>query len=585
MGDIDVSSLNRVLGTIQNQIRDVSRQVDLVGNEVSGVRQETSATRGDLAQLKADFDRFVMQAERTANVQRAEIKKVGLHDQVEQQFGHYKIVRRSAVGVLQQFDTGLVSEETVRNIGEQLMIQTPRYWLAPVLVALSAWAGDDQFLCTRAVEEAFRRSPTKAALFFALVLRRQGRQEAAVRWLRHYLMGLDPTALGRDFAVILESISQGAFGPSGRALVAEALDGWKAQLAHDEEVNEAQVKRWVGECEAHTPVVQETAFPRLAKVSPQWPALRTALSGADAQQALLDKYSAMLAEEIPPSTRIEDAVDDILDRLVHEYDNEELPLRRDLAYTEAVIDTGGDLDRAKAVADSESAVFDVTLDYLTIQTRSALQPAHIGVSRATQRMSVAACHEWFAQAHNRFTLGYRSVLPNDVEAQLDDQHTVASRVFQLPTWRGSFKTPMDQLEKDLADHWDRTGKPFIDGFAYNVQKAAILPVVVVLGLFLLLVNANVGFAFIVAAVVGGVWAFIIYNRFQNALKAQEQARQKIADAKAASLAELRGAGAELTDWTTRYRKADAVEASTRHLIASLPTFGHGRTDFDGRVVD
>ena len=200
-------------------------------------------------------------------------------------------------------------------------------------------------------------------------------------------------------------------------------------------------------------------------------------------------------------------------------------------------------------------------------------------------MSVAACHEWFAQAHNRFTLGYRSVLPNDVEAQLDDQHTVASRVFQLPTWRGSFKTPMDQLEKDLADHWDRTGKPFIDGFAYNVQKAAILPVVVVLGLFLLLVNANVGFAFIVAAVVGGVWAFIIYNRFQNALKAQEQARQKIADAKAASLAELRGAGAELTDWTTRYRKADAVEASTRHLIASLPTFGHGRTDFDGRVVD
>ncbi|MBK7625519.1 MAG: hypothetical protein IPJ14_23395 [Kineosporiaceae bacterium] len=584
MAELDVSSLNRVLGRIQNQISDLSSEITVVGGHVMHVGQETALTRSELGQLRLDFEQFVAQAERIANIQRAETKIVGLHDEVEHKFGHHKIVRRSAIGVLQQFDTGLVSEDTVRDIGEQLMIQTPRYWLAPVLVALAAWAADNQDLCNRAVEEAFRRSPDKASLFFALVLRRQGRQEAAVRWLRHYLRGLDPTSLGRDFAVILESISQGAFGPAGRELVAETLEGWRAALAHDAEVNDAQVKRWIAECEERTPVVETSAYPRLAKISPQWPVLRTALSGAQAQRALLDKYGAMASEEIPVNVRLEDAVDDILDRLVQEYDTDELPLRRELAFNRAVIDHGGDLTRAKVTADAESAGLEETLDYLTIQSTSALRPEHIGVSRATQRMAVGACQEWFTEAHNRFTFGYRSALPSDVEAHLDYQHTIASKVFNLPLWKGSFTTQMDQLEQDLGAHWDLHAKPYIDSFAFNWQRAAILPAAVAGLLFVLLVGASPGAALIVAAIVGGVWGFIIYRRHTKALEAQRQATNTIMQAKQQSVAELRGAGAELTDWSSRYTQADSCEPQTRQLIASLATFAHGRSDFDGRVV-
>src|SRR5205814_3416103 len=132
-------------------------------------------------------------------------------------------VRRSAVGILQAFDVGLISEQTAQTVSEQLMIQAPRYWLAPVLVALAAWSRDEQSLGERAVETAFQRSPAKTSLFMALVLRRQGRYDSAGRWLRHYLAAQDPTALGRDFAVILESIAQGAFGPAGLQLIQEFL--------------------------------------------------------------------------------------------------------------------------------------------------------------------------------------------------------------------------------------------------------------------------------------------------------------------------------------------------------------------------
>lgn len=584
MNGLDATSVNRTLGQIDSHINALGDAVRMVGGQVSAVGAETAMTRTELSQLRTDFERFVLEAGRTANVQRAETKVGALQGQVEHEFGHYKVVRRSAVGILQQFDTGLVSEETVRNIGEQLMVQTPRYWLAPVLVALASWVGDDRYLCERAVEEAFRRSPTKSPLFFALVLRRQGREEAAVRWLRHYLNGLDPTTLGRDFAVILEAISQGAFGPAGRELASQSLDRWRVLLAADDEVNDAQVKRWRVECEEHAGPVTPESFPRLAKTCPQWPALQQALSGAETHRALQDKYGALMAEEKPVTMRLEDAVDDILDRLVSEYDNEELPLRRELAFQQAVIDNVGDLDRAQATADAGAAVFEETLDYLTIQTTSSLQPDQIGVSRATQRMAVAACHEWFGRAHQEFTLGYRSALPTDVEAQLDYQHTIASRIFQLPQWKGSFETPLEDLERDLAAHWDRHTKAYIAGFAYDWRRKAILPAVIVALLFIVLVGASAGVAFFLAAVVGGIWAAVIYSRYDSARKAQKQAAQLIAQAKQESIAELRGAGAELTDWASRYRAADGEEPRTRQLIASIATAAHGGSHYDGRLV-
>ena len=37
---------------------------------------------------------------------------------------------------------GNISNAVATNVAEELMIQTPRYWLAPALVALAAWSHD-----------------------------------------------------------------------------------------------------------------------------------------------------------------------------------------------------------------------------------------------------------------------------------------------------------------------------------------------------------------------------------------------------------------------------------------------------------
>ncbi|MET7475159.1 hypothetical protein ABZT17_12465 [Streptomyces sp. NPDC005648] len=583
MADVDYVLRQRVQ-QVNNLVVQLAEQVGSVSGQVATVQSNQQQTHIELQQLRAQFLEYV-NASRLAHEMQMSQTRVGvLQDQIDHEYGHYNVVRHSATGLLQAFDLGLVSPETVQSVSEQLMLQTPRYWLAPALVALACWSDDDRELCEKAVQEAFRRSPDRTSLFFALVLRRQNRPDAAVRWLRHYLIAQDPTALGRSFAVILEAIAQGAFGLAGRELLNGTLAGWREQLMDSADTQQRQIARWREEVDSLTRPSAAAEFPRLVQVSPQWPQLDSVLRRARAHEAVLEKYQAIMEREFQPSERLEDAVDNILDRLVTEYDDEELPLRRELAFNQAVIDSGGDVDEARRAAEADAASYDGTLDYLTVQTTAALNPSAIGTSPATQRLAVAACQEWFLQAHAQFTRDYRAAVPQDVQARYGTSYTVASSTFQLPPWTGSFTQALADLERSLAAHWDQHMQPFIASFAYHWSKKAMPLALVVAAILIIVGSFNFGFALVAAGVVGGVWGLILRNEAQTAARHQENARQILEAAKLESLHHLRAASAELTDWNAKLRGAEAVEPRCRQLIQSLATATRGGSPFEGRTV-
>lgn len=574
--------LRQSVSQLHNMVLSLGQEISHVGNEVSAVGIVQQQTASELSQLRADFLAFTRQAERQAALQRAETKIGALQNQLDIDFGHHKVVRRTAVGLLQAFDVGLVSEEAVRSVSEELMIQTPRYWLAPALVALSAWSGDERDLCERAVAEAYRRSPTKTALLFTLVLRRQGRLESSSRWLQHYLKAQDPAALDRDFAVILEAVAQGGFGPGGRAVVDETLAAWTEALS-DAASHDAQVARWRAEVEAHR-APAATDFPALAAVSPQWPQLAAALSGAEGHDRLLTKYRALMSEVMQPQDRIEDAMDDILDRLVKDFDNDELPIRRELAYNEAVVNRDGDTAAARADAALDAAAFETTSDYLTVQTTSALNPGSIGVSKATQQVAIASCRAWFGQAHVDATRAYHQALPGDIGVQFDSSHNIGAQTFQLPKWQGSLSSGLPQLEQSLGVHWDTHSDAYVDSLAFPMAKKVIGPALIMLLVAVIAISVAGAAGLLVAVIVGGVWGFLIYRQYEQSLAAQEQARRELAKWKQESLTQLRAASAEITDWGARYGAAHACAEEVQSFIAGLDTAGHAATPYEKRTV-
>ncbi|MEU2656009.1 hypothetical protein ABZ615_11855 [Streptomyces sp. NPDC007325] len=583
MNDID-HTLRREVRQLSGLVTRIDQSIAAVSVQVDGVQAAQQDTRDSLQRLRDEFQAFAATMKLSDALQRSETRIGVLNDRLDHEFGHHKVVRRTTVGLLQAFDTGLVSEEVVRAVGDELMIQTPRYWLAPALVALAAWSSDDRELCERAVTEAFRRSPGRTSLLFALVLRRQNRQTAAVRWLRHYLRSQDPAALGREFAVILESVAQGAFGPAGRELLRTVLDTWRTTLLLDEEVGRAQLQRWWTEVDRHRGKPAAADFPELAGLSPQWPVLEEVLGAAEAHGALLATYTALTSEETGPTGRLEDLVDDILDRLVGEYDDDELPLRRELAYNEAVISHGGDTVQARAAADADAGALEERLDYLTVQTAAALSPAGIGVSRATQRLAVGSCHGWFREAHTDFTQGYRSRIPATVEAAFTFSRNFGAQAFGLPRWTGRFTDPMEDLERSLIAHWDTHARPFVAGLVPHWSGVVALPAAVLLIVLMISVPIHPVGGVVAALIVGGIWSLFLARGQRGARERQRYARNVLDSAQQESLVQLRAAGAELVDYESRFQRADAQEQAVRDMIDGLSDTGAGASPFEARVV-
>jgi hypothetical protein len=491
--------------------------------------------------------------------------------ELDREFGHYDVVRRTIIGTLQAFDVGNVTDQTVQHVSEEQMIQAPRYWLAPALVALAAWSRDDKELTTKSVEEAFSRDPAKTGLFFALVLRRQGRMESATRWLHHYLSSLDPRSLGREFAIILEATAQDAFGTHGREMVSEQLVEWNQILRADPSVTAHQVQVWQDEIAIHRGVLDESMYPYLSKVTPQWQALKDLLEHSSAHGNMIDKYTTVRETPVFLTPDLADRLDDILETLISDYDAEELPIARDVIYHQSVIDHHGDLDRARQDADALNSALEETLDLVTLQTQIALRPELLGASVSTQQVAIGVGRDDFAQAIDIYCAKYRQNYIDNVDLVLDGNHTNFAVNMGFPGWQSNTNVPQAQAEQSLAMAWQAAVDAHIKSVQFKpityVIAAAIFIVVTVIG-FAMGSGAVAVLLMLLSGAGAGGWAYMKKRAADAKVREAENMRDQ---AMRASVDVYRAAMAEFVDARIAYQEEDAKAAPLATLIQTWPT--------------
>lgn len=571
MSNIDANALSQNLNVINNNIRLVQSQVEQLDVQLGSMSKDLSVVTSELLELRKEFSEFVLEAQRRANLQLSQTKVGNLKDDLEREYGHYALVRRSSIGTLQAFDVGNVSDKTVQQVSEELMIQTPRYWLAPALVALAAWSRDNQSLADKSVDAAFSRDSAKTSLFFALVLRRQGRLDAATRWLRHYFTSLDPRALTREFGVVLEAAAQEAFGPAGRDLILGYLVEWAGMLRDDPAIVEQQVELWYTEIAVHRGVVANGLYPRLETFSPQWSHVKNVMEHASALGNVAERYQGIFDSNPPVNHVLEDRMDELLEILVTEYDEEELPLRREIVFHEAVIKHDGDLVRARETADAEVAALEETLDAVSLVTHAALHPELLGIGDHTRKLAIGANKADFDAATGRYTRDYRAKHASQVDIELGPKHSNYAASFGFAGWSTSTATEQTAAEASLAKAWEGTLHDFIESVkfkntSYIVPGLITLGVTAVLGLMFQVVGAIIGLV-----VAGGVSGLIVWNKKKKADAAVAQAEASRGAAFSVSRDIYRDAMAEWVDAELAYRAADAKEADLLRVIGQWPS--------------
>jgi hypothetical protein len=555
---VSEAGVERALRNLQYELGQVSSQQIVLHNTMQAVSAAQDATRTELTDLRAQFLDFLRRDERARAVQLAQTKIIAVRQQLETEFGHYAEVRRLATGTLQAMDAGIVTNEIVRETSEERMLTTPRYWLTPALVALAAWIRDDRMLAERALGEALVRDNDKTSLFFALVLRRQGRDAATARWVGQYVARQDPARLSREFTVIVDAVATGVLGVASKPVLLGQLDGWYERLRTEAPIVDAQVERWRSLIDSLRPTLTG-GFSVLPAVSPTWPQLLAVLQGAAAHGRADAFFRALFAGPAGDSADLRRRVDDILDNLVTRYDEEEAPHRRAEAELQAVIDHDGDLAKAQTVAQAEAAAHETTVDLLTLLTNAAFYPDKTGASRGTQRLAVALTKDWIVAADAQLEAANVAALPREVALTIEGW---TDRIRQGST--------EGQLVDGLTRHIDTETHRQMQGVRFTGAPLAAA-IGAGAGLLFALISiaggsAGFGIFLLICALVCGAWSF---GRYRG-LPARRAAIQAAGEArKAQAVATLRGAVAETVDWRAAWETEIGKAEPFRRFVGAL----------------
>lgn len=419
MGDtriIDQSALN-TLSVAVDQLSDAAHTVRGV---VSGVRSKADTLDKNIATVRSEFQAYLEYDEQQKELAKAKTQIVNVRQQVQEKFGVNDTVRQYLTGILEATDLTIVRQEVIANCTEKLMLSCPEYWLAPCLVALSAWLGDDRALADRALQEAIKRDDEKTCLLFALVCRRFGRMQASAVWLERYLAIQDPHRIERKMVTVLDAYSNGLFGAQSKEICAQKIRAWIEELSNEDGFIEAQQKNWEESMLSKTEANSfASLYPCTAKYGTNWSDCARSLNETGLHQVLLDYFKDIFERPAGTNASLNSRLDELLETYISSYDAAELPLRREERLLELIIEEKGRRSRAEARYAAEQKALEEVLDFTTLLTSAAMHADVIKASNATQRLAVALSRDWVVAAYNNVVLRIRQHIPERLTIDIE----------------------------------------------------------------------------------------------------------------------------------------------------------------------
>ena len=475
----DLRTIERNLGAIHEDLRTIDSGVGTVNNNVKAVYKE-------IGSLAEEFHTFMSSQLLANRLGQAETRLVKIRQELEKKFGHYDIVRRTTTGILQADDLGIVKRETISNATEELMISTPNYWLAPCLVALAAWINDQPELAEKALREGLKRDDEKASLFFALICRRADRKQAALKWTQRYLANQDSENLDRKTVIILDAYACGLLGADSEGVISRQMTEWLEHLAEKPGFNEQQTKQWSEAISLKKKPIDTSSYTYLRKYSKTWPQIERVLEGAYLHAEILDYFTSIFS--VADSTgAVKAQLDEILNGLVTDFDDEEIPLRKEEKFEQFVVNFSGDEKRARQNMNIEQSAFETHKDFTQLLTDAAMKPESSGASVSTQKFAIALSKEWVSDAYNDIVAQNRLIIPHEIDIDLESFHD---------------KTTDGQNEQEMIVRYNEL---------VEKEKAAALAQCVLTGFekFCLLGGAAIGFIGLGMLVSGNVFLGLI----------------------------------------------------------------------------
>lgn len=546
-----LNAINNNLGTLNNNLEVIDHNVDTVNSNVKVVYDEIGA-------LARDFHDFVQLQVRANALSKAQQRVIQIKQEVEKRFGHYDIVRRTTTGILQADDIGIVKKDTISNATEELMISTPGYWLAPCLVALAAWINDQPELAERALKEGIKRNDEKTSLFFALICRRAERKSAALKWTQRYLENQDEENLDRKTVIILDAFASGLLGADSEGVISKQMSTWLEHLANKPGFVEQQTKQWSDAINLKRKPLTSNDYTYLRKYSKTWSVLQDIMEGAMLHAEILNYFTAIFEQEASTDS-LKAQLDEILNSLVSDFDEEEIPLRKEEKFNQFIIDFEGDENRARQNMAVEQTAFEEQKDFTQLLTDAAMKPESSHASVSTQKFSIALSKEWIGNAYNDVVAQNRMKIPNEIEINVD--------TFNDKTTDGQNENELIDKFNTLVDTEKATAlaQTVLSAF----EKFCLWGGAAIGGIGLIMTIAGSGFLGLIAIIAG---IGMVINHFSKKKKI-EQNRQNIEvqfeEKRKTGSQIIRATLAEVVDFRSEFAEKDGESQKVMDFLEQI----------------
>ena len=477
------------VGRLENRVEQLAQIQSQTNVVLDGMGKEIAQVDKNLKELASRFEQLMREQKKMAALQQATTELVRVRQEIESKFSDYKVVRGTMLGVLQATDLALVRKTTISRVSEELMLSTPKYWLAPCLVAISAWIGNDRDLAERAIAEAVKRDEERTALTMALICRRNNRADTCYEWLAVYFAKQDAANFSEGTFTYIDAYVNGVFGPDKKHICDDYITRWLNEIrGSSSQFEQNQEKEWKEYCNRfHNDIGGQ--YPALKKSVAEYDRINNYVGRITSVDAIADNFNGMMNAYVDQEV-LKKNIDENLINLISRYDEEEEPLRREEAYYEAVKYYEGDTASAKSAIEKADKMRKVKTLNLVEQMLNAVE-GDGDVAPSKKKTAVSFLGEYIKKGFNLYITENKEAFPQAISINVEGwtgTSTDGNNYMQLSTDFDNFieKRKAQDIEKVMTKNPRRW---LIASIIAAVMAIAMLFVAAPVGIGLLVVAA------------------------------------------------------------------------------------------------
>jgi hypothetical protein len=438
----EISGLDTRVSGVESSVSQLRERVD--GLEKSLVRA--------VSELQRTMNEFVTEYRRDRIVQNAHDDLAEARRELNDEYGRYKEVRDLASEIIYVVQSGFVSRSVILDVTERLAIRTPRYWLAPAILAVAAWLDRDMDRYVESIKTALALDHSKTALFMTLLLRHQARNEDMREWIGSYLTGLEPTNLPTDFTVVIEAVAGRTLGADSAPHLVRRMRSWYDNAASSHDAQAEEIKQWERNLLGLAAAGEYAdTFPALAQSNPGWELLRKRHEAFTAIEAADQYFRDRFGEGVDVPANLDEKISLLLKSLAGDPDPAEDRILQRVRRAEAVIETQDHAAAERRVA-AEEADRARTLNILSLVTRAAFPVGRRRPPTMTELLAIVMSQRLISAAAERICSKHQR--PERVEIDLGQRQCSFVCSTDGETTAEALRQQADKLTEQLADKID-----------------------------------------------------------------------------------------------------------------------------------